>query len=503
MGRYGYKSPRAGEAGAEAGAQAPRGSRPAKIAPRTRWEHAQWPIGAPCSGGRLQAPVSCHGGLMIAPSLMAVLLFASPAAPTMWSGHSLQHAWDDAWRGLQDRHGRPDSTGTALQHTTNRGYPEYDLDRTVSTFRVGDERAWQATSNGARVWIQSLDEFTLTNAAELKLRTPMGPSSALGVRLDRYDDRDVHRELVRIDFEFERVADTPFTIGLRFFPRWEKEDSDAEVVIGAHLDQWGSARLRLFAFDVFINAAYALAESRDAALETKVWQEDWPLGAALEVSTVAFAGVRAEAYLGRVLEASTRYRAPGEPSFDHDRTHHAWLAGGLLEWRAPFAPLRLGGSALHVATSDRAVSTDGRTDEAVEETLSIQRAYLLAAAPHGVTIEASTRHRVVTSSRQLMGPSILRPEDAGLRTDHDESGWIHTLLVSWLNGPVGLELGLIRVDRDVRSDPDHDATANHRLMTRCLLQPTERLWIRFGVGWDLDGGDGVYDGGGMTLVSRF
>ena len=447
--------------------------------------------------------ISCDAEAMTAHHLITVLLLALPPASAQWSGHTLQDAWDRAWRGLQDRHGRPDPAGTALQHATTRGYPEYDLDRTVSAFRVGDERAWQATSSGARVWVQSLDEFTLTNAAELKLRTPMGASSTLGVRLDRYDDRDVHSELVRIDFDFERVAHTPVSVGLRFFPRWEKEDSDAEVVIGARLDRWGAARVRLFAFDLFINAGYALAQSRGAALETKVWQEDWPLGAALEVSTVALAGLRAEVYLGRVWEASTRYRSPGEPSLDHDRTHRAWLAGGLLEWRAPSMPLRLGGTLLHVETADRAVSVDGRTDEAVEESLSIHRAYLLATGPHGVTIEASTRNRHLTSSRQLIGPSILRPEDAGLLADHDESGWIHTLLVSWLNGPVGLEVGLIRVDRDVRSDPDRDATANHRLMTRCLLQPTERLWIQFGVGWDLDDGDGLYDGGGMTLVSRF
>jgi len=28
----------------------------------------------------------------------------------------------------------------------------------------------------------------------------------------------------------------------------------------------------------------------------------------------------------------------------------------------------------------------------------------------------------------------------------------------------------------------------------------ERVWTVFGVGWDLDGADGIYDGGGLTMI---
>jgi hypothetical protein len=40
---------------------------------------------------------------------------------------------------------------------------------------------------------------------------------------------------------------------------------------------------------------------------------------------------------------------------------------------------------------------------------------------------------------------------------------------------------------------------NTRLVTRVMLQLSERFWVSFGVGWDLDGSEGPYDGGGGSI----
>ena len=398
---------------------------------------------------------------------------------------------------------RPDPMGTSLQLVSSRHYPEYALDRRVSDYRIGDGLTWTRAENGARFWVQSLNEFTLTNGAQLKLMTPMGSSSRLGLRLDRHDDRDVHHDLLRVEFRFDAVAGGPLFLAVRIFPRWEKEDVDAEFVLGTEIEGWGEARLRLFAFDLFINAAYALAESRDAVLTTHIWQEDWPLGVALEWVGAPSARLRTEAYLGLVLEASTRYRTPKDASRDHGRTTDGWLGGGMLEWSGPWSGLRVGGSIVHGSTHDRAVSVDGLTDESIEESLTQARLYTLFSPTASLDVELSTWFRRAEGTHQLRGASIFQPEGVGLVLPATDTGWIHTLLLDWMAGDrVGLEAGLIRVER---SQPrlTSEETADHRLLTRCLLQPTPSLWIRFGLGWDLDGGDGRYDGGGMTLVSFF
>ena len=131
------------------------------------------------------------------------------------------------------------------------------------------------------------------------------------------------------------------------------------------------------------------------------------------------------------------------------------------------------------------------------------RLYGLLSPTSTLDVEVSTWYRRARGGRESSGPSIYQPEGVGLVLPADQTGMIHTLVVDWMAGDrVGLEVGVIRVERAER-EAEPAETADHRLLTRCLLQPTASLWLRFGLGWDLDGGDGLYDGGGMTLVSRF
>ena len=43
----------------------------------------------------------------------------------------------------------------------------------------------------------------------------------------------------------------------------------------------------------------------------------------------------------------------------------------------------------------------------------------------------------------------------------------------------------------------------HRLVTRYTFMVPGRIWLGVGTGWDLDAGDGVYDGSGLTMMLTY
>ena len=67
----------------------------------------------------------------------------------------------------------------------------------------------------------------------------------------------------------------------------------------------------------------------------------------------------------------------------------------------------------------------------------------------------------------------------------------------------GLELGLMGVVHP-EQEGSEESKAGHetRLITRFVLS-MDHVWTAFGVAWDLDEGDGPYDGGGMTMTISF
>lgn len=405
-------------------------------------------------------------------------LLVGGAASAAEVGYSLDDAWGAAWRRIADRSGRPDPEGGLLQRFAGRQYPEYQLNLWVAEPPLELERAWAARGSGARLWVQSLDEFELANRFQLKARASILSGGWLGVRFDRVDGRETESDLVRLDFGLSRGE---LFGALSFYPRWEKDDSDVEAAAGWRREGWGEVRLRLFAFDPFTNASFGLAELRGAVLLEHADQLDLPLGIALEASSAEIRGVRGELYLGRLWPARTQLRYPAEPGRDHVRQVSGLLGGALVEWQ-PFAlPLRVGASGLGVHARSH---WDGASDRSLDETTWRAMLYALAELPRKVSLEAFL---ALTA----------RPE-TGRATDEE---WLWSLRARWMpTGVVGADLAFLRLSR---RGPAPVAGANHRVVTRMVLALGEKVWSTFGVGWDLDPGDGPYDGGGATILVEF
>lgn len=426
--------------------------------------------------------------------LLALITLALPAHATPPGGYSLDDAWTAQWRRMYDRHGRPDPDGPPQQRQNFLRGREYALDLAASDFPLATEDAWRRAPTGARLRLQSLDEFAFVHAVQLKTRAQVGECGHVGLRFDREYGRGVASDLLRVDFALDRIPHTPLYARLSLYPRGEKEDIDAELLIGAR-HPLGEVRLRLAAFDLFTDASYALAEGRGQRLDRHLDMQDPPLAIALEALSARWNGLRVELYAGLVVPQAIRVWHPDHPEDDHRRTHEAWLGAALVEWHSDALPLTLGLAARRwtstYATLDHA---DPTRDEVIPEDTTRLDAYALADLPGPVHLEASVRRLTVDGrldpARALTG---------------GETRWLSELRAIWMASPaVGLELGLMRSDRSVHGErAGRLAGADHRLLTRCVLPIGDNVWTRFGVGWDLDPEDGRYDGGGLTMILAY
>lgn len=401
-------------------------------------------------------------------------------------GYSLLDEWEALWRRVVDRSGRPDPDGPIQQRFPGDLYPEYELDMAVPAFPLRLERAWTEMPSGARVWVQSLDEFQLATRAQIKTRAPLGRSWRIGVAFDRLETRTAQSDLVRIDFAWDPPCG-PF-VWMSAYPRLEKDDSDVTAAVGWRDPGLGEARLRVFALDPFTNASTALAESRDAELERSVKQVDLPIALAAEAISRSWRGWRGELYAGGVLPQTTRVRLADEAG-DHDQEQRGWLGGALLEWKVPRRPLWLGASGLAMSTRwRREHETMFEADREVSERTRQLRGYALWAPLERLRLEGQLRF---TS----------RPERAGGEERRDRE-WLTSVRAAWMLSRVaGVDLGLLRLDRTASGPPDERVEGErHRLVTRALLE-LGALWASFGVSWDLDPeGKGPFGGGGATLI---
>ncbi len=425
--------------------------------------------------------------------LVVAVLFGAPGA---FPAESLDDAWGAAWRRMFDRTGRLDPDGSLQQRLPDVSYVEYEMDRTTAWFALGDGARWAAQPGtpgaAGRLAVQSINEFTLLTTAQVVARAPAGRYGAVGARFDRHQTRALQSDLLRVDFEvhddgrlLQQGTGSRLYSRLSPYPRWEKLDSDAELTLGARLDGWGEARLRTVALDPFVNAAFALAASRDAEPVRTEEQLDAPLGLALEVVSARFAGARGELYVGGLLPARTRLEHAETPLEDHVRAQEGWLVGGLLEWRPGSGPLAVGASMLQFATETRLEGfADPTRDRADPETYRRVRGYLLGTLP---LIDLSAEAAVTWTTT----------EDAA----RDERRRLYHLRGWWMPTEVlGAEVGVMRGERAVTgADPVGGGVA-HRITTRLALRLGPYVQGALGVGWDLDPGDGLYDGGGLTLV---
>ncbi|MEZ4462996.1 MAG: hypothetical protein R3F43_00400 [bacterium] len=411
----------------------------------------------------------------------------APAPAVQVPGYSLEADWLMIWRRFEDRHGRPDPEGGLLQSAGDPQYLEYPFDQRIGGFPLASERAWQEAARGARLYVQSITEFTLTNAVELKTAWPVGAGISVGVRYHQLEDRQTRSHLARLVVEGEELGGTPLFFEFHLFPRWEKEDADVEAVVGLRAARLGEIHLRALALDPFVNAAYGLATSRGAELQQVVHQEDAPLAFTLELASARWAGLRGELYGGMIVPHTTETTRPDDAAATSSHRRAAAVLGGLVEWARD--GLAVGATVLHVDATDtwtgeRAVREAERRTEG--------RLYVVARLPHAIDVEAywleSTQDFVRT-----------RADAVSL----GEGRSLASLRLRWpADATVAADLGLLRAGRRPTGHPPDfvDADAAHRLVTRVAVSLPPHLAFGLGTGWDLDAGDGVYDGSGLTVI---
>jgi hypothetical protein len=442
------------------------------------------------------------------------------APPALEFGYGIRESWDDLWRRFLDRGGRPDPRGPLLQPGPELQRAEYELTVAVAEHPLQFERDWQQRTRGARIFIHSDDEYSFFNEVRAKERVPMGKVAALGLRYDRLELREVRSSMFQLAFAFPNIAGSGAFVEIRPVARFEKPDLDLELALGWTRPERGKVQLRVFSLDTFANASDALAAGRGSDDELRVVQRAPLFGLSAEAEVYAFERVRAALYVGGIIPARQDFLyGPDAGLVDRQREQGAALAGAWLEWAVPRSPLLLGASATTVHTRQLDRNFDQAILGWVHEHETRARLYALAriddalvpAFLGSLTLELSGSHRRTWLPEHRATPvepgdssQVAGPLAGSIPFDRS---WLGLLRATWMPTRVfGLELGYLVLDRDNRGDGDLSAYlrgTNNRLSTRFALAFDPHVWITFGVGWDLDRGDGAYDQGGMTLTGRW
>lgn len=432
------------------------------------------------------------------------------APPPVEHGFDLRESWDDLWRRVEDRHGRPDARGPLLQPAPELQRPEYELTLAVAEAPLYLERDWNRRTRGAQMFLHSDDEFTFFNKVRIKERTPVGPIGAFGIRYDRTDLREVRSSLVQLTFAFPDIRGTGLFVEVRPIARFEKPDLDVDFAVGWARPKLGSVRTRLFLLDPFNNASDALAQNRETLPERRVVQRNASIGLSAEAEVFVLPSVRAQLFAGGVLPSRSSYYystalEDEQGSFDVEREQSSVMGGGWLEWALPRAPLWLGTSATVVRTHQHDHDQFGALLDRVPERETRARAYLLMHldADNVGRFRGRLDLELTGSYRQTELPAHTS-EYGSIPRDHS---WLGMLRAQWMpTRTFGLELGYFVLDRQAEGGNELSAflsETNHRLSTRFALAFDPYVRITFGVGWDLDDASNRYDQGGMTLIARW
>ncbi|MCA9701455.1 MAG: hypothetical protein KC431_28295 [Myxococcales bacterium] len=423
--------------------------------------------------------------------------------PELEPGWDMQETWDDVWRRFQDRHGRPDPQGPLLQPSPELQRPEYELTLAQAEHPLPLEADWNTRQRGARVYINSDDEFSFFNRVRIKERVPMGRVGAFALRYDRADLREIRSSMVRLSFAFPDIRGTGAFVEIRPIARFEKPDLDAELIVGWSRPQIARVAARAFFFDPANNASDALAQNRDSPQEIRVLQRDGPhVGLSTELDLALIPRVRTQLFFGGVVPMHSSISFADETLTAYERTQSALLGGGWLEYAFARAPVRIGAHALVVKTSE----VDSRTgDLAVLKLIPEReirgRVYALASVGEGT--RGFTSFELSGSYRRDMLPG--HTSKYGSVTD--DRTLLGLLRATWMPTRVfGLELGYLLLDRKAEGEGELApflTSTDHRLSTRFALAFNPYVRITFGVGWDLDDRSNRYDQGGMTLSMRW
>ena len=418
------------------------------------------------------------------------------SAPT----YTLADEWDETWLRLYDRTGRPDPDGPMLQRFDDGLYRRYHFDLTVPDFPMATEARWADQSDGARMWVQSLNEFELANRMQLRTSISTWEDGHIDLGYDRRQDRLTDRHQLRFDIGQRDIADTGVDARLRFHPGWVKNDVDVEAMVRYAVDDLGEASLRLGTLDTFINASFGLVEARGRQLEEHVRHQDIPLTAGAGLRTASWYGVRTELYAGGVIPHSRHHEFRDEPQLDHLRDRRALLAAALLEWSLSSLPVSVGAT---VESTDAQMdwSYDEEEEErnrSIREATRAIRVYALSRPIETLELEFSTTR--TNRPEHRTGPGVADEWRQNPRRSDVEQ--LTTLRAIWHPHEIaGADIQLLRMNRTTEGPPQLDIDGSfNRLVTRLSLQLGDDVWTSFGVGWTLDPRTAIYDGGGMTLI---
>ena len=431
------------------------------------------------------------------------------APPPVEHGYDLREHWDDLWRRVQDRNGRPNPRGPLLQPAPELQHPEYELTLAVAEHPLYLERDWNQRTRGARVYIHSDDEFSFFNQVRLKERIPMGRVATLGLRYDRVELRNIRSSMFTMAFAFPDIRGTGVFVELRPVARFEKPDLDLELALGWARERRARVQLRVFSLDPFNNASDALAQNREGEQARRYVQLNPSFGLSSEADVWLTPKLRAQAYFGGVLPSRAAYLWSDPSVVDRERTHASLMGGGWIEWGLPAVPLWLGASGTLVFTRQ-----DDRVDvlrETVLEGETRARAYALVHLDRDNAGPWLGRGRLDIELSGNYRQTELPQHDSSYGGAPRDRSWMGILRAQYMPTRVfGMELGYLVVDRQAWAQPggdtllaDYLTETNHRLSTRFALAFDPHVRVTFGVGWDLDRIGQPYDQGGMSLSARW
>lgn len=442
------------------------------------------------------------------PLVLAALLSGVPEGGQRWypppveHGWDLQETWDDTWRRFQDRNGRPDPQGPLLQPSPELQTHEYELTLAVAQQPFYLERDWTTRDRGARLFINSDDEFNFFNEVRLKERIPLGSVAAFGIRLDRRQLREIDSTMVRLDIAFPDIAGTGLFVEVRPVARLEKPDLDAELLVGWARPEQGRVVARAFFFDPANNASDALAQNRENPVDIRVLQRGPVIGLSGEAELSRIPNLTLQAYAGGLLPARQSLWFADEAKAPYDRQHSAVLGGGWAEVALPMAPVRIGASAMAVRALELQYTFAGaRIDQTTQELDVRARAYAMA------EVGEDTRGYTILEAAVSYRRTQLPEHTSQWGSVVDDRSWLAQLRATWMPTRVfGLEVGYFFLDRAAQGEGDLApflTAQNHRLSTRFAFMFNPWLRATFGVGWDLDDEGNRYDKGGLTLSARW
>jgi len=435
-------------------------------------------------------------------------------------GFTLEEDWQRIWQRLKDRKGKPYPQGDLLQEFSKKETAEYPMDLLISEFPMRFENAWRLEDAGARLFVQSTDAHNLANIIQIKDRAFLSSSKTSEVKLYYYQKQDYQTDsmLVNIDFVFNKLFKSKFYGGISFYPRTEKLDSDLELFFGFNNPDVFDLQLKATALDPFTNASMKVIELKDQVPDEEIHQVDWPISYSLQFLSQKFLGFKLEVYLGYLSKTHTKYKYINDPNNNHQTAQNGFLKGIMFQWHP------IGSNSLHswvIGISylesefnksytfdyDPSLYKEGddipqniKSDEVNTET----KIFLLGEITQNLSLEAL----ILWNKRSWENQNeILSSNDKNDHSfEYSDYYKYYSIRSTWMASKhAGVELGFLRIDRESKGEIfiDSGNNQNDRLLTRAVFHFSKQVWCSLGVGWDMEMGEGVFDGGGFTMMMVF